>query len=351
MNMDAESIKRSVDILTLIGGMTTLKKVGSTNGGEFCGPCPFCFGTDRFRVQPKHPNGGRYYCRGCGGERWHSVIDFVMTRDGVGFREAMNRLSDKYEIQLNEIVKPVENVNNELDHKKWQVSAYRFFDESVEHLWKPEGKRAREYLNNRGLHDETLIRWMIGFNPQEGYVNPNEWGLPSGEKMFLPRGIVISCFDHNHGVGKVRYLKIRRSSGDPKYYIVKGGNQWLFGGYTYSSADIGFLFESELDVLLSWQIGLNLGFGSLPAGQKLKPEYFEYFKNIADLIVAYDNDEVGDKAAEKLCQRSPRFHKALPLPSGKDLTEYYQKTGDADEVFHWIYRQLDLIPRGKHGKG
>ena len=344
--MDAELIKRSVDILALIGGMTTLKKVASTNGGELCGPCPFCFGTDRFRVQPFHPDGGRFYCRGCGGERWHSVIDFVMMRDSVDFNDAMKVLSKKYDIPYIEIAEPVENKNTELDSKRWRIAAYRFFDESVEHLWKPEGKQAREYLNNRGLDDETLMKWLIGFNDLEGYGSPNEWGLPSGEKMFLPRGIVIPCFDMDHGIGNIRYLKIRRSSGDPKYLILKGGCQWLFGGFTYSRADIGFLFESELDVLLADQSGLTLGYASLPANQKLKPEYFEYFKPVADLIVALDNDKAGIEAADKLCIRNARFHQAVPPTSGKDLTEYYQSTRNLDDVFKWLYAQLDLIPRG-----
>lgn len=39
------------------------KKVSTTNGGEYAGPCPACGGTDRFRVWPQN---GRYWCRGCG---------------------------------------------------------------------------------------------------------------------------------------------------------------------------------------------------------------------------------------------------------------------------------------------
>ena len=52
MKFDVETIKQNTDLLTLIGCDTALKKVASTKGGEYAGPCPFCGGRDRFRVWP-----------------------------------------------------------------------------------------------------------------------------------------------------------------------------------------------------------------------------------------------------------------------------------------------------------
>ena len=43
-----------VDLLSVIGSATTLKKVAATDGGEYAGPCPFCGGDDRFRVLNVH---------------------------------------------------------------------------------------------------------------------------------------------------------------------------------------------------------------------------------------------------------------------------------------------------------
>ena len=76
------------DLLAIIGTDTTLKKVAGTRGGEWSGPCPFCNGTDRFHA---HPNwkGGEWHCNQCSpDERWHSVYDYVMKRDGLTFVEA-----------------------------------------------------------------------------------------------------------------------------------------------------------------------------------------------------------------------------------------------------------------------
>src|SRR5918911_531970 len=57
---------------------------------EYAGPCPFCGGRDRFRVQPAK---GRWWCRGCSdGSRWQDAIGYVRRREGLGFTEACRRL-------------------------------------------------------------------------------------------------------------------------------------------------------------------------------------------------------------------------------------------------------------------
>ena len=91
--VDARDVKRRVDLLALIGRDTTLKKVSTTGGGEYAGPCPFCpdGGDDRFRVQPA---AGRWWCRRCSPDgRWHDAIAYVMRRDGVRFPEALSTLA------------------------------------------------------------------------------------------------------------------------------------------------------------------------------------------------------------------------------------------------------------------
>lgn len=338
--MDAETIKRTADIMRLIGNATELKRVANIDGGEWCGACPFCGGNDRFRVQPYHPEGGRWYCRGCGGNKWHDVIDYVMRRDKVDFMGAMEILDGPQEKTTTTApVKPAVVPDN------WRDAAYQFVEDSVACLWTDEGSAARRYLYSRGLSDDALRHFAIGFNPLEGYGNSREWGLE--DKVKLPRGIVIPCWKNS--LADIVYIKIRRSNGDPRYQIIKGGKQWLFGGFTFIDAGTGFLFESELDAILAWQTGLVCGYASIPAGQHLQPEYYQYFKHIDYLIVAMDNDEAGQKAADGIVKRSQHYFKAQPFPTGKDLTEYYQSTGKMDDVTEWLYAQLEMLPRGQHG--
>src|SRR5918912_3906120 len=91
MPVDVMALKERVDLLELIGRDTRLKRVATTRGGEYAGPCPFCGGRDRLRVQPARR---RWWCRGClGSERWQDAIAYVQRRDGLAdFAEACRRL-------------------------------------------------------------------------------------------------------------------------------------------------------------------------------------------------------------------------------------------------------------------
>jgi DNA primase len=336
--MDTETIKAKVNILKFVHGDTKLRKVAWTGGGEWAGPCPFCGGKDRFRVQPFHPQGGRYFCRGCGENRWHDVIDYVMIRDRIDFQEALKRI-DPSKIALQQ--KAEETKVEEINLPQWVEASYEFLALCVDHLWGEEGKRARNYLQWRGLTEESMKHWLLGYNPANSDGVAEEWGIPTQEKIFLPKGIVIPCQDA-HGL---HYLKVRRRSGSPKYLLLKGGKIWPFGLETYMNTAYGFLFEGEFDVMLAYQTGFTgVGYASLPAGQPIRKDYQYYFNGIEDVIVAFDSDLEGQKAANKLC-KPPHFHKSNLYPQGNDLTELFQQTGSIEAVFHYLYDQLELVSR------
>lgn len=64
----------------------TLKRVASTNGGEYVSPCPDCGGDDRFHVWPNQGSYGRFWCRQCG--KSGDMIEFLRWQKGVSFKEA-----------------------------------------------------------------------------------------------------------------------------------------------------------------------------------------------------------------------------------------------------------------------
>jgi len=95
--------------------------------------------------------------------------------------------------------------------------------------------------------------------------------------------------------------------------------------------------------MLAYQTGFTgVGYASLPAGQPIRKDYQYYFEGIEDVIVAYDSHLEGQKAANKLC-KLPHFHKSNFYPKGNDLTDFFQLTGSMEDVFHYLYDQLDLI--------
>ena len=211
-----------------------------------------------------------------------------------------------------------------MDREKWEKEAWRFVEESARILWSKKGERALKYLrDDRGLQDETISDYLLGFNPVSIKTDAKPWGYESGT-LWMPGGILIPCIDE---LQVIHYLKVRQSSG-PKYVQVTGSQGWLFGGSSFIGKKIGFLFESEFDVMLGSQTGYNVGYASLPANQKLKSDdYQKYFDTIEDVIVAFDNDGPGQGAANDLCEKSPRFHKAGKFPEGNDLGEYSRAGG------------------------
>ena len=72
-----------LSILELAGQDIELKRVASTNGGEYAGPCPGCGGNDRFRVWQET---GRYWCRQCA--RSGDCIQYLRDFRGCSFRDA-----------------------------------------------------------------------------------------------------------------------------------------------------------------------------------------------------------------------------------------------------------------------
>ena len=64
----------------------TLKRVASTNGGEYVSPCPDCGGDDRFHVWPNQGNYGRFWCRQC--RKSGDMIEFLRWQKGMSFKDA-----------------------------------------------------------------------------------------------------------------------------------------------------------------------------------------------------------------------------------------------------------------------
>lgn len=187
-----------IDLVALIGTNTPLKQVARTKGGEFAGPCPFCGeGDDRFRVWPTPPDGKpHYWCRQC--RRRGDAIQYLMDRDGRSFQSACTllglggyRSSAQPHTSLRPVALPASRTERNdwdaLSDPEWQYSAELFVTRCAETMNGPQGTQGREYCHSRGLPDEIIAAYQLGYNPAEHYKT---WGQ---RKVLLPKGIVI-CF-------------------------------------------------------------------------------------------------------------------------------------------------------------
>jgi len=324
-------LRKSIRLLNMI---PELKKVSNTNGGEYAGKCPFCRGTDRFRLQPFNAAGGIWFCRGCSDGRWQDIFVYFMRLENISFGQANNKVKSIAGV-INEPVPQA--VKEEFIRDTWQKTGLNFIEKARINLFKPEGQPAREWLHYRGLNDETIESWGLGCNLTSHYQAASEWG-GNGKDIFFPAGVVIPCYTEF-----LHYIKIRQltyTKVENKNHIIRGSQGYLFGGKSCQKALTAFLFESELDAILGWQHFPGAGYCSLPAGRPMKNEYLPVLSNVKDVIVAYDNDLPGQIAADELCKMN-HFFKADKLPHGKDLTEFALAGGD---VFSFLYEQIGKIP-------
>jgi DNA primase len=222
----------------------------------------------------------------------------------------------------------------------WQAAGLRFLEEAEAVLWSAEGERARAYLHKRGLKDETLRAWRIGFQPEEARRDPAErWGFPNRADgrpgwVRIPRGIVIPWLLDE----RLWQLKIRTSRQQPKYLAISGGHPSLYGADTLVAGEPAILPEGEFDAMLLWQeAGDLVGTATLGScSKRLSPRALRYLLACSRLVLPYDADAEGDKGAERLCQLLPRARRARP-PMGKDLTQFWQLGG---RVRDWVRFEL-----------
>ncbi|MGC1645807.1 MAG: DNA primase [Candidatus Sulfotelmatobacter sp.] len=160
----AYTVKQQADIVRIIGDYVKLKKAGAQN---FSGLCPFHKEkTPSFSV---HSTRQYYYCFGC--QEKGDVFSFVQKIENITFPESVRVVAQKLGIPLPKASysTPGEAKEARLRGQLLDIHerAVAFFQEC---LRRPEGARAREYLAGRGLDQEMIARFRIGYAPDSGFL-------------------------------------------------------------------------------------------------------------------------------------------------------------------------------------
>src|SRR5437764_5958879 len=160
----AYTLKQQADIARVVGDYVKLKKAGAQN---FSGLCPFhSEKTPSFSV---HVTRQFFHCFGCGASG--DVFSFVQKIENITFPEAVRAVAQKLNIPL-----PKTSYSSPSEAKEAKLRTVlldvhertcAFFQEC---LRRPEGARAREYLAGRGLDEETIRRFRIGYAPDSGFL-------------------------------------------------------------------------------------------------------------------------------------------------------------------------------------
>ncbi|HNT23307.1 MAG TPA: toprim domain-containing protein [Anaerolineales bacterium] len=336
--MDAQTLNRSYDLLSLVERDSTLRK----SGGWYIGPCPLCGGVDRFNLK-QTGEGWRWYCRGCGDGKYHTPIDFVMARERVDFRGALAWLGGGApQVYHAPAVSTPQRRDDPIPPAPWQGRGAAYVNQCASFLWGSAGAAALAWLHGRGLSDDTIHAARLGYNPGGYYDAPGAWGM--AEKVWLARGITIPCIFEN----ELYYIKTRQLSGDPKYIKVEGSKPGIFGGDDLRGRRLAVFCEGELDALLLHQAAgdlaavATLGSATDDAAALDMALWGECFIWPGVIFAVYDNDPPGIKGARKLAAFSRRVKVvSLPeLPGVKDITDYHLAGGD---LRAWLARTLEEL--------
>jgi DNA primase len=160
----SQTLKLQADIVRIVGDYVSLRKSGAQN---YSGLCPFHKEkTPSFSV---HATKQFYHCFGCGASG--DVFSFVQKIENISFPEAVRAVAQKLGIAM-----PKQAFATEAEAKDAKLRtalleiherASAFFQEC---LRRPEGGRAHEYLAGRGLNDEMIRQFRIGFAPDSGFL-------------------------------------------------------------------------------------------------------------------------------------------------------------------------------------
>src|SRR5579864_8003597 len=161
-----DELRSRTSLAELIGRRVRLVRRGREHGGL----CPFHNEkTPSFYVVEDK---GFFHCFGCGAHG--DAIGFLMRSDNLDFIEAVERLAGEAGVAVpQQTPQDRERAQRQKTQLEALAAAAAFYEQQ---LWASGGARAREYLSRRGLDDEAIRRFRLGWAPP-GYQNNDRQAL------------------------------------------------------------------------------------------------------------------------------------------------------------------------------
>lgn len=348
-----DQIRSDVNILDIVGQYVQLHRSGS----NWFGLCPFhTEKTGSFSVnEPKQ----FFHCFSCG--RGGNVFKFLMEIEDLTFPEAVYRTAELAGIELDAKYLPqnttgAEDTQSETGRLK---QLYAQAGQLYHHILVNTklGQPALDYLHERGLSDELIAEFQLGYAPQadllqaffhekklDDYQTLRKSGLFSerqGEEL-AERFNDRIMFPIRNQTGQIIAFSGRLLTPDkklPKYLnspegILFNKRKVLFNfdkaKKTIRHESKVYLFEGFMDVLAAWRAGIKNGVASM--GTSLTNEQIYLLEQTASkLYICYDGDLPGRKATKRALELIAPLSKfelgAILLPEKLDPDEYVRKYG------------------------
>ena len=345
-----ERTKDAVDMVELVSARTDLRRVGT----RYTGLCPFHEErTPSFSVNAEHK---LYHCFGCGESG--DALRFVQATEGLDFKEALEFLADRYGIELRREREDPRAEERRRHRERLLALLERTVDFYVRYLWESaEAAEARRYLEGRGLGEEVLRQFRIGYAPgawdrvvtaaqRDGFTLQEVAGAGLGQRGarggFHDRFRERIMFPLADGRGRVVGFGARavREGQQPKYLnsseneLYHKGRQ-LFGldRARRHAAKAGRVIVSEgyTDVLALHQAGMGESVAIM--GTAMTQEQLAELSRVASTVyLALDADRSGQEAmlrAARAARERGVTLRVVAMPVGADPADVVAREGPA----------------------
>jgi DNA primase len=368
MAIHEEDVRRVKDATDIVAVLSEAGVGLKRSGTRWVGLCPFhSEKTPSFSVNPQL---GVYNCFGCSAHG--DAIEFLRTREGLTFVEAVERLAAKAGIVLQaEDPKAVQSRQRRATLLAAMEQAVAWYHERL--LTAPDAGRARDYLRSRGYDGEVVRRFRLGWAPDAWDTLVKALRLPDDvlrdtglahiadgrrNDAFRAR-VLFPIFDHTGAAVAIggrqlpegRPPKYKNSTETPLYRksevlyglswakdtIIRGGTAVLCEGYT--------------DVIAFHRSGLTSAVAT--CGTAATEDHVRRLKQFGAtrLVLGYDADGAGQGAAERFYawERSHGLDlRVVALPPGSDPADVAMKDPDAlrravDEALPFLAFRLQRL--------
>lgn len=376
-------IKDRLDILDVVSQDVILKK----SGGNYWGLCPFHKEkTPSFSVNPSK---GIYKCFGCG--EGGDALSYLLKTRGLTFKELITDLAKDFGLELPNTFSGVKNKDIKEQMIKACSKAAEYYQHSL--FASSYGKAPLSYLNNRGIDEKIIKRYMLGFankEPNQLYLSlkdqfTNEILEKSGLILKAQNGsyidrfrnrIIIPIHDENGDIVAFGARAIEEGQ-NPKYLnssdsLIYNKSKLLYGLYfakeSIKQSDSIIIMEGYFDVISAQAHGIENCVAS--CGTSLTSEHIKLISRYSKsrkIYLAFDTDSAGVKATQRgaeiikeaftglgnikqfdesyIATNDDKYAceiRVITPPEGKDPDEFIRNSG-ADAYFEYMNHAPLLI--------
>ena len=343
-----EEVRTRNDIVDIVSQYVNLKK----KGANYFGLCPFH--NEKSPSFSVSPGKQMYYCFGCGAGG--NVFTFLMEYENFTFVEALKFLADRAGVELPQMeyskeAKEQADLKNTLLEINKQAAKFYYYQLHTE-----RGKQGYDYLKGRGLSDDTIRKFGLGYSDKYGsllYRFLKEKGYD--DEILRQSGLFLA--DEVHGMQDKFWNRVMfpimdvnsrvigfggrvLGDGEPKYLnspetmlFDKSRNLYGLNYARTSRKKYMMLCEGYMDVISMHQAGYTNAVASL--GTALTEQHAALLKRYTDqVILTYDSDGAGVKAALRaipILKRAGISTKVLNMRPYKDPDEFMK--GLSPEAF------------------